>query len=119
MLTALRSLKLFSVNLANPPLVTDTIVSAGSNGMDRCIGSVVYTGLAPVGGPPEIEFSHDGVTWDSFQTAGLDPNAAVGVTGYLWDLQIYDWRFVRVTLHPPNATEIMRGYASLLPVGQN
>jgi len=118
MLTVKRALKIISVNQPNPPGATPLVIETGCNGMDRCIGVMVYTTVAPAAGVPTVEFSYDGVNWDSIQAAPADITVLVDI-GYRWDFQIFNWRFVRVTINPPGIGETVRGHVSLLPSGQN
>lgn len=88
------------------------IVAAPCGGMAAIVGSIGYTGGAPAT-LPTIEFSDDGLNWDSTQLATLDATAAAGVTLYSFNIAVRAWRFVRVRIFAP-ITRI-RGFVELRP----
>jgi len=112
MLTTKDSTQIFAVNEAVATFATQRQVVAPCGGMENVNGNIAYAGGAPTSAPL-IEFSRDGTNWDAAQTSGLDPQAAAGITGYSWSIQIESWLFVRLTVQPPVGS--CRGAAKVDP----
>lgn len=91
------------------------IVAAPCGGMSTVLGSIGYTGGAPAT-LPTIDFSDDGVNWDSTQLGVADATAAAGVTLYSFNIAVRAWRFVRIRIFAP-VTRI-RGFVELRPQPQ-
>lgn len=91
------------------------VVVAPCGAMAAVVGSIGYTGGAPAT-LPTIEFSDDGLNWDSTQVATVDGTAAVGVTLYSFNIAVRAWRFVRLRIFAP-VTRI-RGFVELRPKPQ-
>ena len=100
MLTASRSMNVFSANEAVATFAAPRVAYAPCGGMDNTNGKVAYSGGAPASAPL-IEFSMNGSDWDVGQRAGLDASAAAGITAYVWSIQIESWLFMRLTVQPP------------------
>lgn len=118
MLSAVQQMGVLSVNESDSTFIADKVVAVPCEGMDRFSGEFGYTGGAP-GSAPTIEFSMNGVDWDYSQSAPLGAFPAAGVTLYSWNIEIFSWRFVRLTLDTPAAAGSCRGSAKLLPKLQN
>lgn len=116
MLTTTRSMQVFAVNEAVATFAAPRIVATPCSGMDRFTGEFAYQGGAPAS-PPSIEFSMNGSDWDYIQAAPPGLNPAPGITLYTWDVQIFSWAFVRLTVQPPIVS--VRGASRLVPKVQN
>lgn len=116
MLTTRRSMSIFAVNEAVATFNANRVVAAPCSGMDRFVGEFAYQGGAPVSAPL-IEFSMNGQDWDYQQSAPVGANPAPGITLYTWDVQIFSWAFVRLTVSPPIVS--VRGGARIVPEVQN
>lgn len=116
MLTTRRSMSLFAVNEDVTTFPVARQVSAPCSGMDRCVGELAYQGGAPAS-VPSVEFSMNGVDWDYIEPTPAGLNSAPGITLYTWDIQIFSWAFVRLTVPPPIGS--VRGAARIVPEVQN
>jgi len=79
------------------------IVAASCDGMERVVGLVVYTAA---GGPPTIEFSNDGITWEVQAAIPADPDILPAGSGYTFDRQVLAWRWVRVSVPDAGVTTV-------------
>lgn len=81
---------------ASNTFLVNQVAQASCDGMARCTGAVAYT--AAPGGPPTIEVSVDGSTWEA--TTALVADAAIlpAGSGFTWNFLIGAWRFIQITL---------------------
>ena len=111
-MTTTRPIKIVRLSNADV-LLAPMVLEVPCDGMGRIVVDLAYT--APVLAPT-IEFSMDGLNWDSAQLAAVDATAAVGITLWKFDLEIKDWKVTRLTIPPPGVGQFVRGGARFLPV---
>lgn len=121
MLTLNRGVRVIGVapNDTWPAAGASRIIAGCCAGMAHLVLDLAYITSAP-GTSPTIEFSSNGLTWPSSQTAGADPAIAAGIAALFFaDIQIKGWKFYRITLPQPVGAFTAQGSAKLLPIIQN
>lgn len=84
-------------------LAADLVGATPCDGMERIKGIVKYSAAA---GPPVMEVSNDGLTWQATAAITADASLLPAGSGYVFDRDLYGWRFVRVTIPDAGATTV-------------